>query len=144
MFAMKKLFIFLFIALFAFIGNLSAQNKQQTPQIPTAQEIVLKPLVYVEDVVFIYQSFDNIEITGNEVEPFLEVKTHLQKIIKSAQTDKKQLNETMSTEIPLHIAQNMISFISRAKFTGKNAEQYKRFVDAIVESGKAIENQNKK
>ncbi|MGA2296165.1 MAG: hypothetical protein ABSG15_01275 [FCB group bacterium] len=134
---MNKIFIIVLALVGLFTTNLIAQVQQQQQQ---AKTVILKPTFIVEDIVFVYQTLDNIEITGNEVEPFLEVKKVIQSGVQTAQTDKKQPTETIQMDISLPNAQNLITFLSRAKFSGRNAEQFKRFVDAIVESSKGIQN----
>jgi hypothetical protein len=135
---MKRFFLFILCTiLFTSTSLFSQLNK------PTATPPMLKPVFNVEDVVFVYQTLDNIDIAGSEVDAFLEVRDFLQKTIKSIQDAKKQQGDTYQVEIPLPLAQNMVTFLTRAKFSGKNADMYKRFYDALVESSKALQSQGK-
>ena len=113
-------------------GFSQLQQQQQPPP-------KLKPTFLVEDLVFVYQTLETIDITGNEVDAFLEIRNYLQTTIKNIQEEKKQAGDKYQTEIPLPMAQNMLSFLSRAKFSGRNAELYKRFVDSMIESSKALQ-----
>ncbi len=129
---MKKVIISLFLFVLAFASAYSQLQQQQ----PAPK---LKPTFHVEDLVFVYQTLETVDISGGEVDVFLEVRNFLQSTIKSIQEAKKQAGDTYQTEIPLPLAQNMLSFLSRAKFSGRNAELYKRFVDSLVESSKALQ-----
>lgn len=134
--------LFLIIFSFFLTINIFAQQNQPNLQDPQKQ-IILKPTVIVEDLAFAYTTLGNVEIVGNEVESFLGCKIMIEGFIKTAQTTNKKPADTMSVEMPLLTAQNLINLLSRARITGAQAEQYKRFVDAIVESGKNIRNQSK-
>ncbi len=135
---MKKFILFAFcFTIFAATGLFSQSNKS------TSADPTLKPVFYVEDVVFAYQTLDNIDIAGSEVDAFLEVRDLLQKSIKDIQDAKKQQGDKYEINVPLHVAQNMVTFLTRAKFSGRNAELYKRFYDAIVESSKALKSKDK-
>lgn len=134
----------LFLIMFSFFltSSLFAQQNQANLQDPQKQ-IILKPTVIVEDLAFAYTTLGNVEIVGNEVESFLGCKTMIEGFIKTAQTTNKKPADSMVVEMPLLTAQNLINLLSRARITGAQAEQYKRFIDAIVESGKNIRNQSK-
>lgn len=134
---MKKIFISLFLFVLAFASAYSQLQQQQ----PAPK---LKPTFHVEDLVFVYQTLENVDISGNEADAFIEVRTYLQTTLKNIQEEKKQAGDTYQTEIPLPLAQNILTFLSRAKFSGRNAELYKRFVDSLVESSKALQPQGNK
>ena len=129
---MKKFMPVLVLLLFTISIATSAQPQQP----PKAQ--ILKPVFVVEDIVFVFQALDNVEISGSEADAFLEVKSVLKSSIQTIQQTAKQPTETMQVEINFVTAQNLITFLQRAKFTGRNAELYKRFVDAMVESSKNL------
>lgn len=122
--------------------NIFAQQNQPNLQDPQRQ-IILKPTVVVDDLAFAFTTLGNVEIVGNEVESFLACKVMLEGFIKTAQTSNKKPGDTMVVEMPLLTAQNLLNLLSRARITGAQAEQYKRFVDAVVESGKNLRNQTK-
>ena len=135
---MKKIIVSLFLFVLAFASAHSQLQQQQQP--PPK----LKPTFQVEDLVFVYQTLETVDITGNEADAFIEVRNFLQTTLKSIQEAKKQAGDTYQTEIPLPLAQNILTFLSRAKFSGRNAELYKRFVDSMVESSKALQPQGNK
>lgn len=136
----KSLFLIIFSLFFS--SALFAQQNQANLQDPQKQ-IILKPTVVVEDLAFAYTTLGNVEIIGNEVESFLSCKTMIEGFIKTAQTTNKKPGDSLVVEMPLLTAQNLINLLSRARITGAQAEQYKRFIDAIVESGKNIRNQSR-
>lgn len=130
----------LFLIIFSILFTYSAIAQQNQPNLQDPQrQIILKPTVVVEDIAFAYTTLGNVEIVGNEVESFLSCKNMMEGFIKTAQTTNKKPSDTMVVDMPLLIAQNLINLLSRARITGAQAEQYKRFIDAIVESGKKIQ-----
>ncbi|MBI5324464.1 MAG: hypothetical protein HZB41_04180 [Ignavibacteriae bacterium] len=133
----KSIFISLILLALAFTTAFSQLQQQQQP--PPK----LKPTFNVEDIVFVYQTLETVDITGGEVDAFLEVRNFLQTTIKSIQEAKKQAGDKYQVEILLPTAQNMLTFLSRAKFSGGNAELYKRFVESMVESSKALQPKDK-
>jgi hypothetical protein len=131
---MKKLF-FSFFAILLFASLMA--NAQLTPQ-QQQQQQVIKPKIKVEDLVFVYQALNSIDIKGNEVESFLNVKKFVENSIKKAQEDKKTATDILDLEVPLPLAQEMVNFLQRATFKGADADKFKRFFDALVEAAKAL------
>jgi len=136
----KKIIVLLALALSQALSFSQTNPQQQNPlqqqqQIQTQQ---IRPIFVVDDMVFVIQTFNSIEITGNEIDPFLNAKKTLQTALKKAQEDKKQLTDTMKTEMQVQTAQDILTFLQRGKFAGANAEKFKRFVEAIIESAKAL------
>ena len=134
---MKRIIPMLFLIIAISSVSLFAQKQLQTPQ-PKAP--VLKPTVLIADLFLVIQTLESVEITGNEVEAFLQAKNTLNGFLQDQQNANKRVTDSIKIELPLPVAQNTMSFLSRAKISGKVAEQFKRFVDAIVESSKAIKN----
>ena len=125
---MKKLLFFLVVISFSSLNLFSKQNQEQP--------IILKPVFIVEDITFAINSMNSIEITGTEVEVFLNCKNSLTAFLQSAQKRNKTVKDTIHCEITLTTAQNIANFLDRAKFSASQAEQFKRFIDALVESTK--------
>ena len=130
---MKKFVILLFLA---FISSLFLVQAQSTtsPQ----KNLSIKPNFVLEDIVFAFNVMGTIEILGAEVEPFLECKNFLKGIIDKAQAEQKKASDKITVEMPLVTAQNLSTFLSRGKFKGENADNYKRLMDAMVEAAKSI------
>jgi hypothetical protein len=134
---MKRLFYSIIIAL-TFAGTMSFAQATKL-QTPPAKQPNLKPTFIIGDIYLAVQTLENVEIVGNEIEPFLQVKTTLNNILQEQQNANKKVTDSVKVDLPLPVAQNTLSFLSRAKLPGKIADQFKRFVDAIVESSKALE-----
>ncbi len=129
---MKKIIVVTFAALFLVCFNSFAQIKNDP------KNVVLKPTFIVGDVIFAYNILNTIEITGAEVEPFLECKNALKGIIDSATKENMKPTDNITADIPLVTAQNLSSFLSRGKFKGENAVNFKRFMDSMVKSAEAM------
>lgn len=136
--------IILSLALISVITNISLSQQQPIINQQQLLQQVIKPTFIVEDVVIALQILNNIEITGNEIDAFLNVKRTLQTIIKRVQDSSMQTTDQIRVEITVQTAQDMLTFLQRGKFSGQVAEKYKRFIDAIVESAKALSQTTKK
>jgi hypothetical protein len=125
---MKKILSFISVLIFSSLSLLSQQNQQQA--------VILQPIFILEDVSFAVNAMNSIEIVGTEVEIFLSSKNTLISYLQSAQKRNKTAKDTIHCEMPLTTAQNIANFLDRAKFSASQAEQFKRFIDALVESTK--------
>ncbi len=133
---MKKYAIVIFIAL-AFLTVSFAQTPTQEQKPATQQQnVILKPKVYVEDLVLSWQLLSSIELKANEVDAFLAVKSFLKPYIEKAQKDNLQLSATMDLDAPLATANNLIQFLERSSIPAAQAERYKRFVLSFQEAAK--------
>jgi len=130
---MKKIITIIFVML-TFVGVMHSQTVTTPPKNP-----VIKPSFMLEDIVFSFNVMGSIEILGAEVEPFLECKNFLKGIIDKAQAESKKTSDKVTVDMPLVTAQNLSTFLSRGKFKGENAENYKRLMDAMVEAAKVIQ-----
>jgi len=133
---MKKLFIFALLFVFVQTAMIFAQQNTQTKS--PKDFPLLKPTFVVADIVVALQILDGIELNGGEVEAFLEVKSTLKSFLEKAQNDKLKTNDNIKVDFPGHIAQNTMTFLNRSVLKGNMAEQYKRFVDALIESSKDV------
>ncbi|HPO63718.1 MAG TPA: hypothetical protein PK762_11620 [Candidatus Kapabacteria bacterium] len=125
---MKKMLFYIALLLSLSFNVWSQQNQQQA--------VILKPVFVLEDVNFAVNVLNSIEITGTEVEVFLNCKNTLISYIQSAQKRNKTAKDTIHCELALTTAQSIANFLDRAKFSASQAEQFKRFIDALVESTK--------
>ncbi len=130
---MKRIVTILSIAFV--LTTLAVQAQVQSAQ----KNMIIKPNFVLEDIVFAYNMMGTIEILGAEVDPFLECKNFLKGAIDKAQAEQKKANDKIAIEIPLVTAQNLSTFLSRGKFKGENAENYKRLMDAMVEAAKSTQ-----
>lgn len=127
----------IFTAFFFIVISVAAVNAQSVTT--TQKNPSIKPSFILEDVVFAFNVMGSIEILGAEVEPFLECKNFLKGIIDKAQAESKKAADKVQVDMPLVTAQNLSTFLSRGKFKGENAENYKRLMDAMVEAAKVIQ-----
>lgn len=126
----------LFLAIILFAAFLFNANSQENRQMKTEEFPVLKPTFIVSDIYIAVQILEGIDLKGQEVDAFLEVKKTLNAYMLTAQDKKMKVGDPMKVDLPANIAQNTLTFLGRATLKGNMADAYKRFVDAIVESSK--------
>lgn len=138
---MKQLLalITLFIALINISAYSQTSNQSNTKQ--QQSQIILKPKFLGADLVFALNALNTIEITGAEVDNFLACKNFLKESVQKIQESKKTINDTIVVDLNFEIAKKLFDFLERAKFTGAQAEQYKRFLEAILEATKPYRKQ---
>ena len=118
----------LFLVVVMSISSAFSQTQQQTK--------VLKPKMPISEIAFVATLLETVEIRGNEVDAFVDVKNVLMKIIDKATTEKKKAADETVLEINIAQAQNLLALLQRARLTGGDADRYKKFVDVIVDSSK--------
>ncbi|MFC2131378.1 hypothetical protein ACFLSQ_08075 [Bacteroidota bacterium] len=131
---MKRTLILTMIFLLTLFVAVNAQTNLQSN--PNAKIPDLKPTFIVSDIYVVMQILEGIELQGKEVEAFLDVKNNLKSYLETAQEKKLKVSDTLKVVMPGYLAQNIITFLARATLRGNMADQYKRFVDAIINSSK--------
>lgn len=131
---MKKLVL----AVTLFLLTVSAVVFAQGNKPVANEEPIFKPNFIVGDVYVVFTIFETIDIKGNEVEAFLEVKNTVNSYLQEAQNKNLKATDKIVVNMPTHLAQNCITFLSRATLKGNMAESYKRFIDAVIEASKAV------
>jgi hypothetical protein len=124
----KSILVFFAMIIFAGMALEAQQPANQAPRVN------LKPKFFVEDVVFMGNALNTIELTGAEIESFIQVKNFFKTAIKDIQDNKRSPSDLVEYSMDIESAKIMVKFLERAKFSGSQAEKYKRFIDAIVES----------
>ena len=124
---MKKLFFAVYIIIIALGVNSQVFAQQNTTQ----PQPILKPTMVIDNLVFVSNALNTIEITGTEVDGFLQCKNFIDNEIKKLAQENKTPTDTTTFSIPLNIANATIQFLQRAKFAGANAIKYKSFIDAL-------------
>lgn len=130
---MKRLFLLVAIVVFA-ISSVFSQQQQQLINKNVTQYPTMKPVLIVSDIYMVMQILDGINIKGKEVEAFLDIKNHLKSYLDEAKNKKLKVTDNITVEMPTFIAHNIIFFLNRATLRGDMADQYKRFVDALVKA----------
>ena len=142
---MKKNVIF-FVILFSLYNYLHAQ--QPDPKASTGQPAIptFKVALIVEDIMFAATAITTVEISGSDVDAYLQTKNSLLSVVKYIQTNNSRMTDTLTLDIQFPVGQNLLNLMSKAKFQGAQADNYKRFIEAIVvglNSGKPKENKIK-
>jgi len=127
---MKKLFI-ISLTVFLTVLNLALSQQNNQQEMP-----VYQPQFIVSDIYIAITILDGVDIKGNEVDAFLEVKKTLNDYLNDAKNKNLKAEDKIVVKMPAVIAQNTITFLSRAVLKGNLADAYKRFVDAIFASAK--------
>lgn len=135
---MKKTSLITLLFVLFLSCNIFAQNSQ-TKNLNQEPPKIIKPMFNVGDIIFVLQTLNTVEVRGAEVESFITVKTLIQTAAQTAQTKNLQQTDSMAVEIQVPIAQNLLNLLDRATIAGGNADRYKRFIDAIVESAKKLQ-----
>lgn len=105
-------------------GLLAQQQNEQS----------LKPKLSVAEIGYCLQLMERVELSGEEVNAFLEVRTVFANLIEKAQADGKQPTDMIVAELSVPIAQNFLAFMRRTKLTGSEATQFQRIMNAIIDS----------
>lgn len=128
---MKKLvFAIIIFSIIAF--KLQAQTTQ------TQKSEKINPAFTLADIYFLEQTLETIELNGPEVDAFIEIRDILNSTLKTSQ-DKK-VTDIVQVEMNLNTAQNLLSFLNRAKISGARADQFKRIWDTILNEIKKAKN----
>ena len=122
--------IIAFFAFFAAATISMAQAKQ------TTDEVVLKPTMKLADVKQMTLFLGGVDIRGNEVDAFLNVKETLVKASSAAEKAGKKDDESIAVDMPISTAQNFLLLMQRATLKAADAEKFKEIVSAIQEAAK--------
>lgn len=110
--------------IFLFSGMFSFSILAQQPQ-------TIKANLVAGDLVFCLQLLDKIEIRGEEVTAFLDVRSLLLKEVEKAQKENKKTTDPVTLEITTPVAQNFLTLMQRTKISGADAQQFKQITEAI-------------
>ncbi len=91
------------------------------------------------DVVFAYNSLNTVNIQGNEVDAFLEVKNALKKYTDEIESSQKKVDDTISMTMNVLVANNLMIFLQRVTLQGSNAERYQRFKNTMFDAAKSLQ-----
>jgi hypothetical protein len=105
-----------------------AQGQLQQPPQPQ----IIKPKLSVGLVAFAINLINSVEIQGREVDAFLEVRKVLTDAFEQAQKANRKLDDQLTLEFQLPVAQNLVTLLQRARITGADAERFKQLMDAIT------------
>lgn len=124
-----KLTIKLFLAALTVLSLTTTGVSAQQQQAQT-----IKPKMSLAEVEFTRLVLNTIEIRGNEVEAFMDVRGVFDKLLEAGQKDKKAGTDVVTVEMTYPQANNLLALMQRAKLTGENADRFKKVTDTIVAS----------
>ena len=84
----------------------------------------------IEELAFSINVLNSIDITGEEVQPFMEIKTVLMDVYKDVSGGKKK-SGSVSLTIPM--AKNFLFFMQRGRFKGVDAEIFNKISTRLVD-----------
>jgi hypothetical protein len=111
-----------------------AQGQLQQPPQPQ----IIKPKLSVGLVAFAINLINSVEIQGREVDAFLEVRKVLTDAFEQAQKANRKLDEQLTLEFQLPVAQNLVTLLQRARITGADADRFKQLMDAITAAAQQV------
>lgn len=135
---MKKALIIGIVFFLCFVSTYSQNSSILQNQ--KVQPVMLEPTLVISDLVGVYQKLETVEIRGNEVETFLQIKKKLKDLIETAQKKEMKATDNIKMDIELPMAQNLLNLMDRAVLQGAEAEGFQRFRQAIVDSAKKLQN----
>lgn len=124
------------VMLFVTINFAMAQNNAQSNEELKNKSITAT--FVVGDVVFAYNSLNTIQIQGNEVDAFLEVKESMKKYIQQIESEQLKIDANITMEMNVVVANNLLIFLQRVTLQGANAERHKRFRQTMLDAAKEL------
>ena len=85
----------------------------------------------LEELAFSINILDTIELKGEEVSPFMEIKNKLITIYKKNSTEK---NKSSEINLTLPAAKNFLFFIQRARLKGADASFFNNISNKMIEA----------
>ncbi len=99
-----------------------------------AEENELSIRISVGECIYAVNILQSIDIYGEEIERFIKTKEFFLDNAKKAQNENKNISDELELIIPIETAQGFISFTSRAKIKGSDADLYYGIVQEILEA----------
>ncbi|HYF04373.1 MAG TPA: hypothetical protein VEC36_13400 [Patescibacteria group bacterium] len=121
----------------AFLFSLCLLFTAQVAEAQQQQIKTIKPKMAIEDVDFVAGLLNTIDISGQEVDAFLEVRGIFLRILEGAVKEKKMTSDIVTVEMSVPQAQNLITLMNRAKLNAAGAEKFKTILSTIIDSAKA-------
>lgn len=130
---MKKLFSII-IAMMIMTTSAFAQQQQAQQQ----QLQIIKPTFTYGQIDLALKLMTKIELTGTEVDAFLEIRGILYPALAKGANDKKQLTDKVTLDMNVKQADNVLAFLNRTKLIGAEVQTFKEFKDAIFAAAAAL------
>lgn len=95
-----------------------------------AKEDRFKVEFALEELAFSINVLNSIDITGEEVQPFMDIKNALMDVYKDVSGSKKKSGDVSFT---LPMAKNFLFFMQRGRFKGVDAEIFNKISTRMIE-----------
>lgn len=122
---MKITFLSIIFAVLVFVPISNAQTKQNL-----ATQTIM-PMVVVADMHFALNVLNTIEIKGDQVNAFLDIKNLFTGAIEYAQKNGLKISDAFKISTTYAVGKNTLFFLEKVTLSGANAEQYKRLTGAF-------------
>lgn len=113
-------------------GVMSAQA--QTKPAEASKPQTVKPQMPLGDLAFAIQTLSTVNITGSEVEAYIDVKNTFKKVFEQAQKDQKKETDVIVIEMSILTANNFLELFRRANLQGAAAERFLAVKNALYAS----------
>lgn len=94
----------------------------------------VKPQMTLSDLAFTLKTLATVNITGAEVEAYVDVKNTFTKVFDQAQKDQTKESDTVSIEMTILTANNFLELFKRANLQGAAAERFLAVKNALYAS----------
>lgn len=128
------------IAMLLAVSGLTAQ--QQLSQ-QSAESVIIKPKLTLGDVKIVAIFIGSVDIRGNEVDAFLDVKQTLTNAADAAAKAGKKDDDVIVVDMRLDTAQNFFLLMQRATLKAADAEKFKSILTAIQDAAREAQAQRK-
>lgn len=121
-------------------ATVRAQQTQQPSLLQSQQEAVIRPKLVLADVRAVSSFLGGVEIRGNEVDAYLDVKHALSTAVDAATKAGKKDDDMIVVDMRLDVAQNFYVLMQRATLKAAEAEKFKQIIGAVQEAAKEVQN----
>jgi len=131
----KQILLSAFVACTMIAGSTTGSAQQNLS--PTQAEVVtIKPKLKLADVKAVANFIGGVDIKGNEVDAFIEVKKTLNTAADAATKAGKKDEDVITVDLKLDVAQNLFLLMQRASLKGAEAEKFKEITTSIQDAAK--------
>ncbi len=93
------------------------------------------------DVAFMFKAFNTVELKATEVDAFLMAQEKLKLIIENPNFQKLITDAPVKVDMEIVAAEKLLMFANRITLNGNDVNRYKRFLNAIYDAAKALQQQ---
>lgn len=133
---MKHILRSALVALMLIAGAAATVSAQQNLSPTQAEVVTIKPKLKLADVKAVANFIGGVDIKGNEVDAFIEVKKTLTSAAEAATKAGKKDDDVITVDLKLDVAQNLFLLMQRASLKGAEAEKFKEITTSIQDAAK--------